>query len=54
MAENLNIDHPKIDDALKLLKEAYTDSITEMKKTPITEVEIKGIRQVMMKFLLGF
>jgi hypothetical protein len=37
------MDHPKTDDALKLLKETYTGSNTEMKIIPITEIEIISI-----------
>jgi hypothetical protein len=43
IAENLNIDHPKTDDALKLLQDTYTGSITEMKIIPVTETEIISI-----------
>jgi hypothetical protein len=43
IAENLNTDHPKIDDALKLLKETYTGSITEIKIIPVTEIEVINI-----------
>jgi hypothetical protein len=43
IAESLNIDHSKIDDALKLLHETYTGSITEMKIIPIKEREIISI-----------
>jgi hypothetical protein len=50
----LNIDHPKIDDALKLLKETYTGSITEMKVIPVTEIEISKIRSLKNKNSTGY
>jgi hypothetical protein len=54
-AENLNIDHPKTDDALKLLKETHTGSVTEMKIIPITETEIISIiRSLKNKNLIGY
>jgi hypothetical protein len=43
IAESLNIDHPKINDALKLLHETHIGSVTEMKIIPVTETEITSI-----------
>jgi hypothetical protein len=41
IAESLNIDHPKIDYALKLLHETHIGSIREMKIISVTEAEIQ-------------
>jgi hypothetical protein len=43
IAESLNIDHPKIDDAIKLLHETHMGSVTEMKTIPVTQTEITSI-----------
>jgi hypothetical protein len=54
-------DHPKIDDALKLLHETYIGSVTEMKIIPVTETEIisiirslKNKKKATMEYLVGF
>jgi hypothetical protein len=55
ITECLNIDHPKIDDALTLLHETYIGSITEMKTIPVTEAEITSIiRSLKNKHSTGY